>query len=99
MQTMSVCFYVILYSFKGSAGVDSIEVWLRKQLGAGKVVGQFSRFTSINGWQSRESALKENGISFKSPDIELIDIVWPSTERDPKPNSKIQIHDIKYAGR
>lgn len=82
----------------GSAGVDSIEVWLSKQLGPGKVVGQFSRFTSINGWQSRESALKENGVSFKSPDIELIDIVWPSTERDPKPNSKIQIHDIKYAG-
>ena len=72
---------------------------MSKQLGAGKVVGQFSRFTSINGWQSRESLLKENGISFKSPDTELIDVVWPENERPQKSNSKIQIHDIKYAGR
>jgi hypothetical protein len=50
-------------------------------------------------WQSRENALKANGVSFVSPDKELIDIVWPSTERPLKSNSKIYIQDIKYAGK
>ena len=35
----------------------------------------------------------------KSPSKDLIDAIWPSAERPPAPNTKIEIHDIKYAGR
>lgn len=67
---------------------------------------RFLRFRAIyfifrfeDDWQIREKNLKASDIVFKSPDQDLIDLIWPADERPQKPNSQIKIHDVKYAGK
>jgi hypothetical protein len=60
-------------------------------------VAQNSKFTSIAGWQTREQILSKYNIQLKSPDQDLIDLIW-TNDRPSKPNSEIEIHDVKYSG-
>lgn len=38
--------------------------------------------------------MNKNKISLHDPSDDLIDLIWPNTERPPKPNSQIKIHNI-----
>ena len=60
-------------------------------------MAQNSKFTSIAGWQNREEILNKYNFQLKNPDQDLIDIIWTSG-RPAKPNSELEIHDLKYAG-
>ena len=61
----------------------------------------YSRLASC---QSRENSLAASGIILESPldsqskPIDLIDLIWPADERDPKPNGPLKIHEAKFAG-
>ena len=85
---------------KAEPDTVKIEDWLKEILvnSSNKNVGQNSKFTSISAWKSREDSLKEAGIQLISPDKDLIDAIWEN-DRPSKPNSNLEIHDIKYSGK
>ena len=76
---------------------ETIDEWLVKNLTANKIVARNAKVTSINAWKNQENALSAKNITLKPlMDKDYIDDIW--TDRPPKPNSPIIIHDIKYAG-
>jgi hypothetical protein len=42
--------------------------------------------------------LEKAGLKYVEAQIDLIDEIWPADERPAKPNTPIEIHDLKYAG-
>jgi hypothetical protein len=49
-------------------------------------------------WRARETKLNDKNISFVTSN-DLIDRIWPTSERASKPNSQIEIHGNEYSGK
>lgn len=76
----------------------SIESYLNTKLTKNQTVCENGLFVSINGWKNREKKLTDFGLQFIDS-VDLVDPIWPTTDRDAKPNNKIFHHDIYYTGK
>lgn len=60
--------------------------------------GRFiNRIFIKENWKNREAALAEKRIKLVTAVSDILDKIW--TDRPAKPNSKIMIHNMTFAGR
>ncbi|RNA21051.1 peptidase M24 [Brachionus plicatilis] len=65
----------------------TIQGWLRDNLESGDKVAVNAKFSSVNTWQNYEKVLSGSGILLESPSNDLIDQIWPKSERPNQPNN------------
>lgn len=85
---------------QGQSGVPSITNWLLSQVNSTRTnnyVGVATEFVSSNWWSTVNAALNlKNASLVEVP--ELINLIWQSPERPPRPANEVFVHELNYTG-
>ena len=78
-----------------TAGVDTLPMWIKKNVKSGETVGFDGRCYSINQYKELLEIANENKFNIDMAH-DLLEDVWQ--ERPELPKGEVFIHDIKYCG-
>ncbi|XP_069163625.1 uncharacterized protein [Procambarus clarkii] len=80
-------------------GVPGMVEWLRQKLAPGSKVGADPRLIGAKTWLSYAEDLSKSDITLVAEETNLVDLVWPSSERPPYSEEPIFIHELQFAGK
>ncbi|XP_013414158.1 xaa-Pro aminopeptidase 1 isoform X2 [Lingula anatina] len=84
---------------QGETGVPSSTEWLGSLLSAGDKVGANPTLMPIDSWQVIENRMKDKSISLIGNSTDLVDEIWPDSERPAFPNGDIIILNTTFSGK
>ncbi|XP_076058847.1 xaa-Pro aminopeptidase 1-like isoform X2 [Oratosquilla oratoria] len=80
-------------------GVPTILEWLKEKLSSGSKVGADPRVIGAESWIEHSKDLAEAEIELVPEEMNLVDVVWPDSERPPYVQDQIIIHELEFAGK
>lgn len=79
-------------------GVPTMTEWLGEQLSAGAQVGIDPALVGADQFVKTQKKLEENLISLVPESTNLVDLVWPDSERPPRDEDPVYVLDTEFAG-
>lgn len=83
---------------RGMEGVPTWQEWTTEQAEGGKVVGVDPTTITAASARKLSETLSKAGASLVAVKQNLVDLVW-GKDRPPRPNEKVKVHPVEYAGK
>ncbi|XP_042885585.1 uncharacterized protein LOC122261838 isoform X2 [Penaeus japonicus] len=80
-------------------GVPKMMDWLKQKLIPGSRVGADPRLIGADTWKKFADELEKAEIVMVPVERNLVDAIWPVTERPPYSQDPIYVHELQFAGK